>query len=69
MKAYFSLLFLKDRAVIFFPPNCMEIWTNFQENVLIESSWLLFNTIKNIEFIISIYLQKKSCLDPFLCST
>lgn len=47
----------------------MEIWTNFQENVLIESSWLLFNTIKNIEFIISIYLQKKSCLDPFLCST
>lgn len=67
MKAYFSLYFLKE--LWFFPPSCMEIWTNFQENVLIESSWLLFNTIKNIEFIISIYLQKKSCLDPFLCST
>lgn len=65
MKAYNSLNFLKDRIVIFFPSNCMEIWTNFQENVLIKFSWLLFNTIKDIKFI-SIYLQKMSWLDPFV---
>lgn len=62
MKAYFSLNILKTELWFWSP---MEMWTNFQENVLMEFSWLLSNTIKNIKFIISIY-KKMSCLDPFV---
>lgn len=45
----------------------MEIWTIFQENMLIKLSWLLFNIIKNIKFI-SGYLTNNWADTIHLCS-
>lgn len=65
MKAYFSFSLLKDRTVIP-PPSLHGNLNKFSGKCAHRILLLLFNTIKNIEFIISIYLQEMSCLDPFL---